>query len=74
MAVSFDCCTVIEPTVALSLATLTVATVLSLIPPAATKFVVDYVLGGKPLPANVPAWVPRDPWLLLLDDHGRRRW
>src|SRR5687768_17298701 len=51
---------------ALSLATLTVATLLALIPPAATKFVVDNVLGGKPLPASVPAWVPRDPWPLLV--------
>jgi ATP-binding cassette subfamily B protein/subfamily B ATP-binding cassette protein MsbA len=53
-------------TVALSLVTLTVATALSLLPPAATKFIVDYVLGGKPLPAKAPAWIPRDPWLLLL--------
>ncbi len=53
-------------TVAMCLATLTVATVLSLIPPASTKFVVDYVLGGKPLPDTVPTWVPHDPWLLLL--------
>ncbi len=51
---------------AFSLATLTVATMLALIPPAATKFVVDYVLGGKPLPAAVPAWIPRDPWRLLV--------
>src|SRR5262245_21758675 len=50
----------------LSLVTLTFATLLALIPPAATKFVVDYVLGGKPLPANVPAWVPREPWQLLI--------
>lgn len=50
----------------IALATLTVATILALVPPAATKFVVDYVLGGKPLPANVPAWVPRDPWPLLV--------
>ncbi len=49
-----------------SLLTLTFATVLALIPPAATKFVVDYVLGGKPLPPNVPSWVPRDPWPLLV--------
>ena len=41
-------------TVALSLVTLTVATALSLLPPAATKFIVDYVLGGKPLPAKAP--------------------
>jgi ATP-binding cassette subfamily B protein/subfamily B ATP-binding cassette protein MsbA len=51
---------------AFSLGTLTVATLLALIPPVATKFVVDYVLGGKPLPAGVPAWVPRDPWPLLV--------
>lgn len=49
-----------------SLGTLTFATILSLIPPAATKFVVDYVLGGRPLPDNIPAWVPRDSWRLLL--------
>ena len=51
---------------ALSLGSLTIATVLALIPPAATKFVVDYVLGGKPLPASTPAWVPRDAWSLLV--------
>ncbi len=50
----------------LSLATLTVATLLTLIPPAATKFVVDYVLGDRPLPDTVPAWVPRDRWPLLV--------
>ncbi len=52
--------------IALSLTTLTVATVLALIPPAATKFVVDYVLGSKQLPDRVPDWVPRDHWQLLL--------
>ncbi len=52
--------------IAFSLTTLTVATLLALIPPAATKFVVDYVLGGKSLPKSVPGWVPRDPWLLLV--------
>jgi ATP-binding cassette subfamily B protein/subfamily B ATP-binding cassette protein MsbA len=51
---------------AVALTTLTVATLLALIPPAATKFVIDYVLGGKPLPATVPAWVPREPWPLLV--------
>lgn len=51
---------------ALSLVTLTFATLLALIPPAATKFVVDNVLGGKPLPPGVPSWVPREPWPLLL--------
>jgi ATP-binding cassette subfamily B protein/subfamily B ATP-binding cassette protein MsbA len=52
--------------IALSLTTLTVATLLGLIPPAATKFVVDYVLGQKPLPSAVPGWVPREPWPLLV--------
>jgi ATP-binding cassette subfamily B protein/subfamily B ATP-binding cassette protein MsbA len=52
--------------VILSLATLTAATLLALIPPAATKLVVDYALGAKSLPATVPGWVPRDPWPLLL--------
>jgi len=51
---------------ALSLATLTVATLLALLPPAATKLVVDNVLGAQPLPEGVPAWVPREPWPLLL--------
>ncbi len=51
---------------ALSLVTLTTATILALIPPAATKFIVDYVLGGKPLPESVPAAIPRDPWQMLV--------
>ena len=49
-----------------SLSTLTAATVLALIPPVAIKFVVDYVLVGKSLPAAVPAWVPRAAWPLLF--------
>jgi ATP-binding cassette subfamily B protein/subfamily B ATP-binding cassette protein MsbA len=49
-----------------SLATLTTATMLALVPPAATKLLIENVLGGKPLPAAAPRWVPRDPWLLLL--------
>ncbi|NUQ63043.1 MAG: ABC transporter ATP-binding protein [Pirellulales bacterium] len=52
--------------VAFSLLTLTLATLLALVPPAATKFVVDFVLGAKPLPQAVPHWVPRQPWPLLL--------
>jgi len=43
-----------------------VATLLALVPPAATKVIVDYALGGEPLPSVVPTWVPRDPWPLLL--------
>jgi ATP-binding cassette, subfamily B, bacterial len=50
----------------LSLVTLTAATLLALLPPAATKLVIENVLGGKPLPAAAPSWVPRDPWPLLL--------
>ncbi len=52
--------------IALSLATSTVATLLALIPPAATRFVVDSVFGDLPLPAWVPDWVPRDRWRLLV--------
>ncbi len=51
---------------AFALATLTMATLLALVPPAATKIVVDYVLGDKPIPDFVPAWVPRERWPLLL--------
>lgn len=50
----------------LALATGTVATGLALIPPAASKFVVDSVLGDEPLPESIPDWVPRDSWSLLL--------
>ncbi|MEZ5951519.1 MAG: hypothetical protein R3C12_20355 [Planctomycetaceae bacterium] len=50
----------------LSLATLTLATLLALIPPLAVKFVVDHVLGNQPLSAGLPSWVPRDPWPLLV--------
>lgn len=51
--------------ISLSLVTLTVGTVLALLPPAATKFIIDYVLTRKPLPEYMPAWIPRDPWSLL---------
>ena len=51
---------------AASLATATVATGLALVPPAATKFVVDFVLAEKPLPASAPVWMPRDRHDLLL--------
>ncbi|MAX39189.1 ABC transporter ATP-binding protein [Gimesia sp.] len=50
----------------LSLLSLTVATLLALIPPAATKFVVDYVLDKKPLPPSMPAWFPQEPWPMLV--------
>ena len=38
-----------------ALGLLSFATLLKLIPPAATKFVIDYVLASKPLPASVPS-------------------
>ncbi|AGA28892.1 ABC transporter ATP-binding protein [Singulisphaera acidiphila] len=44
--------------VALALATLSIATLLRLVPPAATKLVIDYVLLAKPLPGSLPAWLP----------------
>ena len=49
-----------------SLSTLTVATLLGLLPPAATKFVVDYVLKDTPLPEDIPTWIPRERWSLLV--------
>jgi len=51
---------------AFALATLTVSTLLALVPPAATKVLIDYVLGDHPLPDFVPQWVPREQWPLLL--------
>ena len=50
-------------TVAAALAALSVATLLRLVPPAATKFVIDYVLLGRALPPNLPTWlvVPEAP-------------
>ena len=55
-------------TIAAGLAALSVGTLLKLVPPAATKLVIDYVLLGRPLPAGVPAWlhVPAGPKARLL--------
>lgn len=44
--------------IAFALATLTASTLLKLVPPAATKIAIDYVLTDRPLPANLPAWLP----------------
>lgn len=52
--------------ITLALGTLTAKTLLALIPPAATKFIVDYVLTDAEMPETVPAWVPREPWPLLF--------
>ncbi len=51
---------------ALALGTLTIATLLALVPPAATKVIVDYVLGDEQMPDFVPSWVPREQWPLLI--------
>jgi ATP-binding cassette, subfamily B, bacterial len=52
--------------VAVSLATATLATGLALVPPAATKFVVDYVLVDKALPDGFPEWLSGDRRTLLV--------
>ena len=44
--------------IALALATLSVSTLLRLLPPAATKLVIDYVLLRRPLPESVTSRVP----------------
>ena len=49
-----------------ALVTLTIATVLGLIPPASTKFVVDSVLGDAPLPPLIAPYLPSDRWELLV--------
>ena len=44
--------------IALALLTLSAATSLRLVPPAATKLIIDHVLIGKASPADFPAWLP----------------
>ncbi len=44
--------------ITLSLTALAASTVLMLLPAAATKLTIDYVLPGKPLPAGWSAWIP----------------
>jgi ATP-binding cassette subfamily B protein len=53
--------------VSIALATLTVSTLMKLIPPAVTKLVIDNVLPGKPLPAAVAErfHLPTEGWPLL---------
>jgi ATP-binding cassette subfamily B protein/subfamily B ATP-binding cassette protein MsbA len=41
-----------------ALGTLSFATALKLVPPAATKLVIDYVLLAKALPPTLPTWLP----------------
>ncbi len=44
--------------IAFALGTLTISTLLTLLQPAATKVVVDYILIGHPLPPEIPTWLP----------------
>jgi ATP-binding cassette subfamily B protein/subfamily B ATP-binding cassette protein MsbA len=50
------------------LASVTFSTVLGLLPPAGTKFIIDYGLSGKPVPNEWLAWFPSlsDPRKLLF--------
>ena len=56
-------------TLVFALAILSISTILALIPPAATKLVIDYAFTGDSLPASISAWVPAS-W--QLDDHPKR--
>lgn len=51
---------------AIVLIALTFTTLLGLVPPAATKFLIDNVLQNQELPAGTPRWIPREPMPLLL--------
>lgn len=44
--------------ISLTLLSVTVSTLLGLLPPAGTKFIVDYVLNGVPVPSWFAAWFP----------------
>lgn len=54
--------------VLVALLMVTCSTLIKLIPPAGTKVIVDYVLGGKSFEGNIPTWLalPDDRWQLLL--------
>lgn len=54
--------------IAWALLTLTLSTTLGLLPPAATKVIIDYILDDKPIPTDlpVPVAIPQDRWTLLL--------
>jgi ATP-binding cassette subfamily B protein/subfamily B ATP-binding cassette protein MsbA len=52
--------------IAAALGTLAAATLLHLVPPAATKIVVDYVLIGQSLPRELARFLPEDRRTLLL--------
>lgn len=54
--------------VCFALATLSVSTLLKLLPPVSTKLVIDYVLTDNPIPADITRWVqlPTDRFTLLI--------
>lgn len=54
--------------VCFALATLSVSTLLKLVPPVSTKLVIDYVLTDNPIPADVTRWIhlPTDRFTLLI--------
>jgi ATP-binding cassette subfamily B protein/subfamily B ATP-binding cassette protein MsbA len=52
------------------LAAATVATLIGLLPPAGTKFIIDYALSGRELP---PPWLARFPELAAPADYCWRR-
>ena len=47
-----------KPLIILALVTLSISTLLSLVPPAATKIVIDYAFTGDPLPQSINQWLP----------------
>lgn len=57
--------------VIIALGCLSIATLLGLAPPAATKLVIDYAFTGDPLPPSISQWIPaawginNDPYRLL---------
>ncbi len=57
-------------TIALALLALSLATMLKLIPPLATKAAVDYAMLGRPLPESIaayrPLWMPDTPKMRLI--------
>jgi ATP-binding cassette subfamily B protein len=55
--------------VVMALGLLTLGTLFGLLPPAATKLVIDYAFTGDPLPASMSTWIPTS-W--QLDAHPRR--
>jgi len=58
-----------RPAVTVALGTLTIGTLLSLVPPVATKIAIDYVFVDSPIPASLGRWIPAS-W--NIDEHRSR--